>query len=129
MNDPNWITKQGLLYLHEETLAAHCGKSGLRDAGLLESALSRAQNIFVYQGISDPARLAAAYAFGIARNHPFFDGNKRAAFAAIGLFLGKNGFRLTAKQSDATRVLTEVADGTLGEEELANWVHQYLEEC
>ena len=97
--------------------------------GLLESAISRAQNIFVYEGINDPARLAAAYAFGITRNHPFFDGNKRAAFAAIGLFLGKNGFRFTAQQNDAIRVLNALAAGTLSEEELATWIQRHLEAC
>jgi death-on-curing protein len=128
VTDPIWITTLGFLYLHEETLAFHGGKSGLRDLGLLEAAISRAQNVFVYQGINDPARLAAAYAFGITRNHPFFDGNKRAAFAAIGLFLGKNGFRFTAQQNDATQVLTALAAGTLSEEELAKWIQQHLEE-
>ena len=129
MTDPVWITTLGFLYLHEETLAFHGGKSGLRDMGLLESAISRAQNIFVYEGINDPARLAAAYAFGLTRNHPFFDGNKRAAFAAIGLFLGKNGFRFTAQQNDAIRVLNALAAGTLSEEELATWIQRHLEAC
>ncbi len=126
MNEPHWISKTAILHLQRETLAEHGGSSGLRDEGLLESALARAQNLYSYDGITDIARLAAAYGFGLARNHPFVDGNKRAAFLAVGLFLGRNGFRLAADKVDATRTVYAVAAGELGEEELGNWIRARL---
>ncbi len=82
--------------LHSESIAAHGGADGLRDEGLFESALSRPQNLFAYEGATDVARLAASYAFGLAKNHAFIDGNKRVAFIAAVLFLRLNGHRLTA---------------------------------
>ena len=91
-----WIGKTALMLLQAESLAEHGGLEGIRDEGLLESALARPINLNIYEGETDPARLAAAYAAGIVRNHPFADGNKRVAFLAIGLFLGLNGWRLTA---------------------------------
>jgi death on curing protein len=98
------------------------GPEGLRDDNMLESALARPMNQFHYDNQVDLAHLAAAYAFGIARNHPFVDGNKRAAFLAIGLFLGKNGYLLEADQADATRIILALAAGTLTEDELATWI-------
>ena len=93
----HWIDQRLLVLLHDESLAMHGGATGLRDAGLLESALARPLNLSAY-GEPDVAALAASYASGLAQNHPFVDGNKRAAFLSVGLFLGLNGYRLTASQ-------------------------------
>jgi death-on-curing protein len=109
-----------------ESLAEFGGSEGIRDEGLLESALARARNLCCYEGITDVARLAAAYAFGIARNHPFVDGNKRAAFMSVGLLLGVNGYQIRADKADAARVIFAVASGEVGEEELASWIREHM---
>jgi death on curing protein len=121
-----WLSKTALLLLHAESLTEHGGLEGLRDEGLLESALARPLNRHAYDGIADPARLAAAYAVGIARNHPFADGNKRAAFLSLGLFLALNGWRLVADQIDATRLIVEIAAGAISEDDLADWIRGHL---
>ena len=126
MSEPLWIDKTALLLLHAESLAEHSGLEGLRDEGLLESALARAQHLHAYEDVTEPARLAAAYGFGLARNHPFADGNKRAAFLAIGLFLAMNGWRLVADQVDATRTILGLAAGDISESELADWIRKRL---
>jgi death on curing protein len=123
-NEPqmwHWVDREVLLALHDESLSEHGGGVGLRDAGLLESALTRAENLAVY-GKPDHADLAASYGYGLARNHAFVDGNKRAAFLAIGLFLYINGFRLTASQADATQTILSLASGQMSEEALAAWI-------
>lgn len=120
-----WIDRQALLLLHGESLAEHGGAAGLRDAGLLDSALARAQNLAVY-GEPGVADLAAAYAFGISQNHPFVDGNKRAAFLSVGLFLALNGFRLAATQAEATLTILSLAGGELDEAEFAAWLRVHL---
>lgn len=109
------------MMLHDESLAEHGGLSGLRDEGLLDSALARPQNLAAY-GKPNVADLAASYTVGLAKNHPFVDGNKRAAFLAMGMFLYGNGYRLTAPQADATVTMLAVAAGEIDEEELAAWV-------
>jgi death on curing protein len=119
--DWKWIDKRLLLLLHDESLALHGGASGLRDEGLLESALARPLNLVAY-GQPDHADLAAAYASGLAKNHPFVDGNKRAAFLAVGLFLGLNGYRLTASQADATVTVLALAAGDMVESAFGAWV-------
>lgn len=99
-----WVSKQALVLLHGESLATHGGREGMRDEGLLELALMRPQNIVAYADVGslpDAATLAASYGVGLAKNHPFVDGNKRAAFLAMGLFLYLNGLRLQATQTDA----------------------------
>lgn len=116
-----WIDKRALLLLHEESLAEHGGTSGMRDAGLLDSALARPLNLVAY-GSPDIADLAAAYAYGLAKNHPFVDGNKRAAFLGAGLFLALNGYRLTASQVDATRTMLALAAGEIDEATFAHWI-------
>lgn len=118
-----WVDKQALLLLHDESLAQHGGASGLRDEGLLESALARPLNLVAY-GAPDFADLAAAYGFGIAQNHPFVDGNKRAAFLAVGLFLYINGYRLKAEQAEATATVLALAAGELEEPAFAAWVRE-----
>jgi death on curing protein len=120
-----WISKQALLLLHGESLAEHGGGAGLRDEGLLDSALARPANLAAY-GTPDIAELAASYGFGVARNHPFVDGNKRAAFLAIGQFLYLNGYQLKAQQADATLTMLAVAAGELPEDALAAWLRQHL---
>lgn len=116
-----WIDKQALLLLHGESVAEHGGATGMRDAGLLDSALARAANLAAY-GEPDVAALAATYGYGIARNHPFVDGNKRAAFLSVGLFLALNGYRLVTSQAEATVVIFALAAGELPEAEFAAWL-------
>ncbi len=119
-----WITRRALELLHEESLSLHGGASGLRDEGLLESALARPLNLASY-GEPDLAELAAAYGVGLAKNHAFVDGNKRAAFLAVGLFLGLNGYRLVATQAEATLTMLGVAAGEIEEEAFAAWIREH----
>jgi death on curing protein len=116
-----WVDKRGLMLLHDESLAEHGGAAGLRDEGLLDSALARPLNLSAY-GKPDVFELVASYGVGLAKNHPFVDGNKRAAFLAVGLFLALNGKRLTATQLDATATMLEVAAGSIDEAQLADWL-------
>jgi death-on-curing protein len=103
----------------------HGGASGIRDEGLLDSALARATNLAAY-GEPDVADPATAYAYGLAKNHPFVDGNKRAAFLSIGLFLGLNGWRLTASQAEATVAMFGLAAGELDEPTFAAWLRERM---
>jgi death on curing protein len=119
---PVWIDKRALLLLHEESLAQFGGARGLRDDGLLDSALARPLNKFQYDQIDDLAMLAAAYGFGLAKNHPFVDGNKRAAFLGLGLFLALNGTPLKADPVDAIQTMLQLAAGDLDEAALAQWI-------
>jgi len=119
---PRWVDKRALLLLHEESLAMFGGASGLRDEGLLDSALARPVNLRAYNPDSTTAQLAAAYGYGIARNHPFVDDNKRAAFLASGLFLSFNGRRLVANPADAVETIVALAAGGLEEEAYAEWI-------
>ncbi len=120
--EPRWITRHGLLLLHDRSLALHGGAEGMRDEGLLDSALARPQNRFHYEGVAELAALAATYASAIAASHPFIDGNKRAAFLAAGLFLEKNGSRLEADQVDSALTILALAAGKLTIDELAAWI-------
>lgn len=122
--EPRWIGKKALLLLHEESLAIFGGASGLRDEGLLDSALARPRNAYVYNPESTLADLAASYAFGLAKNHAFMDGNKRAAFLSIGMFLAINGLRLVADQGDAVEIIVAVAAAGLDERELSAWIQK-----
>jgi death on curing protein len=119
-----WVDKRVLLLLHDESLAEHGGASGLRDEGLLDSALARPLNLVAY-GQPDAAALAAAYGVGLAKNHLFVDGNKRAAFLSVGLFLALNGHRLTASQAEATVAVFQLAAGELSEEAFAAWLREH----
>lgn len=116
-----WLSRHLLETLHNESLAIHGGAPGLRDEGMLESALARPRQLAHY-GEPDFADLAASYGFGLAKNHAFVDGNKRAAFLSIGLFLRLNGYKLTATQVDATRTMLALAAGELTEAQLAQWI-------
>jgi death-on-curing protein len=123
---PRWLDKQALLLLlHEESLATFGGASGLRDESLLDSALHRPRNLHELDGVSDLSALAAAYACGLSRNHPFVDGNKRAALLAIGVFLAINGRRLTASPVEAVVVMTALAAGELDEPSFAAWIRRH----
>ena len=124
IGEPRWISKKALLILHEESLARFGGASGLRDEGLLDSALARPQNTHGYNPDSTIADLAASYAFGLAKNHAFLDGNNRAAFLSIGMFLGINGHKLVADQVDTIEIMLAVAAGELNEQGLSAWIQK-----
>lgn len=120
--EPHWLSKKALLLLHTESLAGFGGVPGLRDESLLESALARPVNLYGYEPQSTLAALAACYGFGLAKNHAFVDGNKRAAFLAIGVFLSINGAKLVADELDAIQTIVAVAAGELDEQVLATWI-------
>jgi death on curing protein len=121
VSGPEWVDVAIVLDIHEEQLALFGGPGGVRDPGLLESALARPQNQFAY-GQSDLAALAAAYAFGIARNHPFVDGNKRTAFATMIVFLGLNDIAFAPESAAATAVMLALAAGEIDEAGLTRWI-------
>jgi death-on-curing protein len=123
---PKWLNELAVVLLHAETLAEHGGREGVRDPGALQSALARPKNLAAYQAVTEIARLAAAYSFGIARNHPFIDGNKRVAFLVIGLFLAHNGYELEADQTEAVEVMFGVASGEIKELQLAKWIEEHM---
>ncbi len=121
-----WINRQALELLHAESLAEHGGPSGLRDEGLLASALARPLQLASSgEPPPDAAALAACYGVALAKNHPFVDGNKRAAFMAVGLFLAINGYRLRATQVEATLTMVAVAAGDLPEAAFARWIRDH----
>ena len=120
-----WIATEVALAAHAEQLAEHGGGDGIRDAGMLDSAMSRPQNLAQY-GDPDAAALAAAYAYGIARNHPFTDGNKRTAAVVSETFLMLNGYALGATDAEVVVAFVALAAGELGEDELADWFRQHL---
>jgi len=120
-----WIATEVALAAHAEQLAEHGGGDGIRDAGMLDSAMARPQNLAQY-GDPDAAALAAAYAFGIARNHPFTDGNKRTAAVVSETFLMLNGYALGATDAELVVAFVALAAGELSEDELADWFRQHL---
>jgi|SRR3984893_808454 len=121
MREPEWLDINIMLDVHAEQLALFGGPDGVRDLGLLESALARPVNKYAY-GETDLPSLAAAYGFGIAKNHPFVDGNKRAAFAAIVVFLGLNGIDFMVPPESATAMVLALAAGEVSEASLARWI-------
>lgn len=129
MTEPIWVSREAAEAIHQEQLRAHGGRWGIRDENLFESALARPRQRWAYEDDVDLADLAAAYGFGLARNHPlaspsppvFIDGNKRTAFMVLFTFLYVNGVRLTAAEPEAVTVMLGVAAGELGEPELAAW--------
>jgi death-on-curing protein len=116
-----WIERSVLLAVHDEQLVEHGGAVGLRDAGLFDSALARPLNLAAYAEL-DVADLAAAYGVGLAKNHPFVDGNKRTAFVATELFLVLNGYKLLATDADCVLTMLGVAAGDLDEAAIAAWI-------
>jgi death-on-curing protein len=122
MAEPVWIDSTDALIFHDAELVAHGGSNGIRDSGLLESALARPRNIWAYaEERPGLARLAAAYAFGISANHPFVDGNKRTALVVSFAFLDVNGLEVCASQEDAYLTILGLAAGDITEDELASW--------
>lgn len=127
MADPVWLLKKTVLAIHQRQLAEHGGPEGLRDEGLLDSALTRPHNLMAYSDTPPTlARLAAAHAFGIVRNHPLVDGNKRVAYVACLLFLRLNGQTLQASAADRYQTFVRLADGNLSEEDFAQWLKSSL---
>lgn len=125
MKDWVWIDPDALSAAHDEQLAEHGGAAGLRDAGLFESALARARNAAAH-GTPDVAALAAAYGFGLAKNHPFVDGNKRIALVAMETFLMLNGYALTADDAQTVLVILSVAAASFSEDALADWLRKNI---
>ena len=123
MDDPIWISVELAIAIHKRQLAEHGGADGVRDMGLLESAISRPRHLFAYEQPtpSIPA-LAAAYAFGIARNHAFIDGNKRTAYVVCRTFLVLNGFDLTATKEQRYQMFLDLAAGSISQEQLTVWL-------
>ena len=124
MSEWVWLSPQVLLAAHDEQLAEHGGATGIRDQNLFESALARPQNLAAY-GTPDAAALAASYAFGLAKNHPFVDGNKRTALVALESFLVLNGFELTADDAQCVLAILSLASGAMSEAALADWVRAH----
>jgi death-on-curing protein len=122
----NWVTRDVAMAAHAEQLAEHGGGESVRDARLLENAMARPQNLAAY-GDPDAAALAAAYAYGIARNHPFVDGNKRTAAVVSETFLALNGYRLTASDAELVIAFLDLAAGELNEVELTAWFREFVE--
>ncbi|MFH1765971.1 MAG: type II toxin-antitoxin system death-on-curing family toxin [Gemmatimonadota bacterium] len=114
-----------VLAVHADQIKEHGGSPGLRDRGLLDSALNRPRNRFAYESGSDLCDLASSYGFRIAKNHPFVDGNKRVAFQAIYLFLGLNGLRVDAEEEEVVALILALASGELDEPDLASWLREH----
>ncbi len=122
-----WLLEETVIAIHHRQIAEHGGRAGQRNEGLLASALARPQSLLAYaEPQSDLAALAAAYAFGIARDHPFLDGNKRTALVAARTFLLLNGVNLEAGQDEKFLTFLRLAAGSLTEEELANWIRKRI---
>lgn len=122
-----WLLEETVIAIHQRQVSEHGGIEGLRDEGLLSSALARPQNLLAYaQPRPDLAALAAAYAYGIARDHPFVDGNKRTALVAARTFLLLNGVNLEASQDEKYLTFLQLAAGTLTEDQLADWIRNRI---
>jgi death-on-curing protein len=121
VTEPFWLSRQAIEIIHDEQLVEHGGAGGIRDAGLLESAMARPRNLFAY-GEVDICALAAAYAAGIVRNHPFVDGNKRTGFLAAYSFLSVNGLELDAPEAEAVVMTLGLASGEMPEQGFAAWL-------
>lgn len=125
MKEPRWLSAALIQAIHTGQIREHGGSQGLRDRGLLESALDRPRNRFHHEGEADLFDLAAAYGFGLARNHPYVDGNKRVAFQAMYVFLGLNKVRIQAEEPEVVRLILSIAAGDVAESELADWLRQH----
>jgi death-on-curing protein len=121
MSEPRWLTLTMVIAIHDEQLAIHGGSPGIRDAGMIESALDRPRNKWAYEAAELP-ELAAAYGYGIARNHPFVDGNKRTSLLAIYTFLGMNRIDFIVPEAIAAAMILALAAGEVSEESLARWI-------
>jgi death on curing protein len=127
VTEPRWLAVVHLLAIHSDQIQAHGGSLGLRDRGLLGSALERPQNRFHFEADADLSSLAAAYGFGMARNHTFVDGNERVAFQAMNLFLGLNGLLVEASEQEVVTIILSLAAGDLDEPGLATWLRDHLD--
>jgi death-on-curing protein len=125
-DEPNWLNAQILEAIHADQIIEHGGISGIRDQGLLESALARPRQKWSFEPKTELPELAAAYTFGIAKNHPFVDGNKRAALVAAYTFLAINDFELEAPEPEAVSMILGTADGSVSESDLATWIRAHL---
>jgi len=123
--EPAWLSRIVLDAIHHDQLREHGGLAGVRDENALESALARPQQKWGYGGRTDVAMLAAAYGFGLVRNHPYRDGNKRIGFLAMVTFLGMNGHAFNASDSEVVTEIVALADGSVSEESLADWIRQH----
>jgi death-on-curing protein len=121
VSEPIWLNAEIIIAIHEAQLVEHGGPSGIRDAGMLDSALDRARNKWAYEN-ADLAELAAAYGFGVARNHPFIDGKKRTSLMAIYTFLGVNDIEFIVPEADFAAVILSLAAGEVSEQSLARWI-------
>jgi death on curing protein len=122
VKEPRWVSLTVAFAIHSDQIREHGGSLGVRDRGLLESALARPINLAQYEPDSDLCALAASYGFGVARNHPFVDGNKRVAFQTMYVFLGLNGLRIQSEEPEVVRIMLALASGELSESELAEWL-------
>ena len=125
MTQWRWIADELIFAAHDRQISEHGGRPGIRDINLIESALAKPQNLAAY-GEPDAAELAASYAFGLAKNHGFVDGNKRIAWLSARLFLADNGYRLSFAKTEAVRLVEELAAGTVSEKALAAWFRERL---
>lgn len=125
MSEPVWLNRLIVDSIHHAQLSEHGGQAGVRDENALESALSRPRNKWAYEPESDLAALAAAYGYGLARNHGYLDGNKRIGFMALYVFLGLNGWEIEAPEPEVVVLMLEVADGSRSENELARWIRAH----
>jgi death on curing protein len=121
MNEPKWVRRDGVLVVHDRQIELFGGQYGLRDVGLLDSAIARPKNFYCYEG-ADIIHLAAAYCYGICQNHPFVDGNKRTAFVVMVAFLKTNHCRFHAEQVEVVDIMEQLADGKILEEDFTDWV-------
>lgn len=126
METPKWLLARTLAAIHEHQIAEHGGSGGIRDAGLLVSALARPENLYAYEEQVGLVELAAAYGYGIAKNHPYVDGNKRVAWVAMRTFLSINGLTLDATREAKYAVMYGVADGSVDEQHLIDWLKAHV---
>ncbi len=124
-SEPKWLTRIVVDAIHNDQLREHGGLPGIRDENALESALARPRQKWHYSGTSDLATLAAAYGFGLVKNHPYRDGNKRIGFMAVVTFLGINGQDLRASDADVVTEIVALADGSVSEDDLAVWIRRH----
>jgi death-on-curing protein len=127
MIDIVWVMDEIVLSIHEEQLAEHGGLAGIRDSGAVQSALARPRNLAEHEDCNDIARLAAAYAYGIVKNHGFADGNKRTALVVTDLFLMLNAYELTSSPAETVLTILGVADGSTSEDEFATWIRSKIQ--
>ncbi len=121
-----WLTNELVLAIHRRQIAEHGGTDGVRDLGLLDSALARPKNVEAYESDADLARLASSYAYGIVKNHPFLDGNKRTGYVVMETFIVLNGSQLTSDFADKYATFIALASGDLTEEELTDWLRERI---